>query len=241
MKLDLLIESIAPGRDYVWAFEHFKTSLLRIAAGLPNPSVLEIGGGRSPLFTQQEIDTNFSAYTVNDISRSELDRGPDYVQKTCFDISGDLTANGTYDLIFSRMVFEHIKDGPRAYRNVYTLLNPEGVAINFVPTLMSPPFVVNRLLPETVSRKVLEFFFPERNEDESPKFPAYYSWCYSNPKTIQRIKDVGFSDATATPFYGHGYFQKIPVLRQLDATLSRFADSNDIRLLSSYAYLLMQK
>lgn len=236
-----LIEAIAPSRDYGWAFTQFKPSLLQCARYLQKPSVLEIGGGRSPLFDREESARSFSDYTVNDISQDELDRAPDYVHKICFDISGDAPDGQTYDLVFSKTVFEHIEDASQAYKNVHKLLKPGGIALNLIPTLMCPPFVLNRLLPETLSRRILAFFFPARNDEEIPKFRAYYKWCYSTTRCEKRIGDVGFSEVRTVPFYGHAYFKGIPIVRQADNALSRFAKTKDIRLFSSYAYIVAQK
>ena len=50
------------------------------------------------------------------------------------------------------MVFEHVEDGQRAWANLYQLLAPGGVALAFVPTLYSVPFVINWLLPDKARR-----------------------------------------------------------------------------------------
>ena len=47
------------------------------------------------------------------------------------------------------MLAEHVPDGYRFHSNLFELLKPGGVAFHFMPTLYSPPFVINRLLPET--------------------------------------------------------------------------------------------
>src|SRR5690606_29100848 len=115
----------------------------------------------------------FGSYTVNDIAQSELDLAPSYVEKACFDIAAeDVPQNRQYDLMFSKLVFEHIKDAKRAWNNTRALLKQGGIALHFCPVLCCPPFIINWLLPERLSRHILRFFFPARNEGEHPKFPA---------------------------------------------------------------------
>ena len=46
---------------------------------------------------------------------------------------------------------------------------------------------------------------------------------------------------TSGPYYGHGYFLKIPVLRELDRALTNFAYNRGLTLLGSYAYVRLVK
>ena len=79
---------------------------------------------------------------------------------------------GIFDLAFSRMVFEHVADGQRAWNNLYELLAPGGVALAFIPTLYSFPFVVNWLLPDDVAAKIVKLLYRNRTDDEDPVFPG---------------------------------------------------------------------
>lgn len=244
--LQPFVEELAPEPTFWWAWQNYKPTLLKLAQTLEKearkPRALEIGGGRDPTFTADEGAAHFARYTVNDIAQSELDRAPAYVEKRCFDIAGHtLPETGSYDLIFSKMVFEHIPDAAQAYRNTCALLAPGGVALHFFPTLFSPPFILNKLLPERLSGPLLKFFFPFRNAGEYPKFPADYDWCYGTESNRARIQAMGFTEAAVLPFYGHGYFEIVPCLKQLDAALSRLAQRRDWRRLSSYAYMMVRK
>jgi 2-polyprenyl-3-methyl-5-hydroxy-6-metoxy-1,4-benzoquinol methylase len=229
--------------SFKWAFTNYKEFISTIARRQKSKSLLEVGGGRSPHFTEAEINQFGSRLTVNDISQSELDRAPDWVDKTCFDISGDVgeDQHGKYDLIFSRMVFEHIKNADQAYHNIYNLLSDGGICINFHPTFYAPPFVLNYFLPDTLSSKVLQFFFKHRNIDETPKFPAHYSLCYATEKNRKRIQKAGFSDVKIIPFYGHGYYQKIPIVRNISGSVSKYLERKQNRTFSSYAYTIVKK
>lgn len=248
MDLDALIAGMQAEPTYQWAWQNHTPTLLHLAKQLgaagEKPHVMEIGGGRHPLFSPDEISNYCTSYTVNDISAEELAQAPEYLHKAQFDIAtkdaSQLPSYG-YDLIFSKMVFEHIVDAGQAYRNCYQLLKPGGVAMHFLPTLFCPPFVINLFLPEILAEKILTFFFPARNRNEHPKFPAYYDWSYSTQKNLDKIRTIGFSDVAVVPFYGHGYFDKIPVVKQCDALLSKWARARDVRALTSYAYIVVRK
>src|SRR5947209_6703996 len=129
-----------------WMWDHYKPTLvafvetLRQAGrhdGAGRVRLLEIGGGRGPQFTPTEAEKLGLALTVNDIDARELSLAPEGFATACFNIAAEVDAglNGKFDFVFSRMVFEHVKDAPRAWANVAALLAPGGVALAFHPTL----------------------------------------------------------------------------------------------------------
>ncbi len=238
--LEYLVKCLSPSNGYRWAGDNYKSTVLRLCDMQHCRHLLEIGGGRRPLLEQAEIRAEIH-YTVNDISQRELDLGPDWVHKTCFDISGDKVPEATYDLIFSKMVLEHVKNGRRVYENIFKLLADGGICINFHPTLYSLPFLINYVLPDAASRWLLSIFLLPRSETEHLKFPAYYSWCLATERQRRMLLEVGYGDALIWPFYGHGYFRKIPVVRTIDNAIQQFAQRRDIRILSSYAYTIVMK
>ena len=209
--------------------------------------MLEIGGGRNPLLSPNEV-ASFSPleYVVNDISELELSRLDSAYGRACFDIQAGppdgSSLSGSFDLVFARMVFEHIRDPGRAWGNVAKLLKPGGVAVSFTPVLFSPPFVVNRLMPERLSQPLLRMVFPRRHVDDIPKFPAYYRWCRASERyMVQRLLPLGFASVEVIPYFGHGYFTPIPVASLSERILSRQAERRNWTALASYAYVIVSK
>jgi SAM-dependent methyltransferase len=197
-----------------------------------------------PLLARREVDQLGVRYAVNDVIQSELDRAPEWVHKTCFDIAGkDVPSDerGRYDLVISKMVMEHVTDAERAYKNTFDLLREGGIFLNYHPVLYSIPFVVNWLLPEQSSRRLLRLLKPHRHADDIPKFPARYSHCVVSDPTLKMIRDIGFSHVNLFAFFGHVYFEKIPVIRRLDASLNNWAMRRKHYWLASYCYALGQK
>lgn len=236
-----------------WAWDHYRPTVLAFVETLRQAGrhdgegrvrLLEVGGGRGPQLTPAQAEKLGVALTVNDIDARELSLAPPGFATACFNIAAEVDPSwhGKFDLIFSRMVFEHVKGAPRAWRNVAALLAPGGVALAFHPTLYSPPFVLNWLAPEAFSARLLKLFFPWRHDGDYPKFPARYEMCVAAPSAVTpKLLSFGFSEALIAPFFGHGYLRSVPVARELEGALHELAERRDWRRLSSYAYTLVRK
>jgi SAM-dependent methyltransferase len=229
-----------------WCWDGYKPTIVALAKAYGLKRLLEIGGGRDPSFSPEEAAEHGFQVTINDISSVELENMKANFGTACFDVSGDISstgiAKGAYDLGYSRMVFEHVKDVEQAWKNLYQLLAPGGVAIAFYPTLYCPPFVVNKLIPESVSSAIVNLLYKHRTAEEDPKFPAFYDHCYGAPGLVEpMLRDIGYSDVAIMPFYGHEYFVNIPVVREIDAMVSNLARRTNFGRLSAYAYAVVRK
>jgi SAM-dependent methyltransferase len=238
-ELDLARPASNSGRA---AFQTYLPRLSELISDYPAADILELGGGRDPSFKLSELPSNVATYTVNDIDAAELAlAGPEY-RRAKFDVIGNVQEfESKYDVIFSRTLAEHVKDGRAMHANVLKLLRPGGVAFHMMPTLYAPPFVLNLMLPEGLSRRVLHAFFPHRRDDR-PKFPAYYSWCFGNRSKMERmLSELGYEQVSMTNFYGHNYFKAVPVLGTLDRTFSSLAAKRDWTSFSSFGHICARK
>lgn len=232
--------------DTSWAWKNFLPTVKDLVVSTGAKSILEIGGGRSPSFSKEEVENFGLDYTVNDISARELSLAPDWVKKAHFDIQtpnhSELAPfEGQFDLVYSQMVMEHVASFERAYKNIYRILAPGGVSIAFHPVLYAAPFVINRLIPESASEGLLRRVFPHRSDDGVPKFPAVYSGCVISEGFQRTLKDIGFSTVRQVPFYGHNYYMKIPVVRELHDRVSAFIRDRNLRQLASFCYTIAIK
>jgi SAM-dependent methyltransferase len=230
----------------VWAWANYKRVVRDLAAHFVAHKLVEIGGGRDPLFDRTEIDALGAEMTVNDISAIELAALPGGYRTACFDVAGDISGvahlRNSFDFAFSRMVFEHVADGQRAWANLYELLAPGGVGLAFVPTLYSVPFVLNRLLPDKLAASIVKLIFHHRTDNEDPIFPARYSWCVANPARLRpMLTEIGYRDVIVEPFYGHGYYRYFPVIRDLHRRFTGAARRGDWRTLASFAFIAARK
>lgn len=240
------VNGLAQHRSSEWAWQHYRNTVQDLIALLNARTILEIGGGRWPLLNSDEIRSKGIRYIVNDISASELELAPTYVEKVCFDISQNMPINdqdleNKIELMFSQMVFEHVSNSYQAYRNIYCLLSHGGVCLNFHPVLYSLPFLVNWMLPDQLSAKLLRLFFPNRNPDQVPKHPAKYDHCWVTRGEQDRLLSIGYRKVWQVPFWYHEYFRNIPGLYHLDLALARLADRNDWSALASFCYTCVMK
>lgn len=233
--------------DWNWSWANYKAMILALTGEYGLREHLEIGGGRDPVFQPHELAEHGMRVTINDISQAELDRAPPGFAKICCDIASPATlaALGTerFDFAYCSMVMEHVPDVAQMWRNVHGLLVPGGAALSFFPTLFAPPFVANQLMPEALSRAVLQTLFPDRKDDgDNPKFPAHYNHCRGSEAAIlPLLREIGFREAVVLPFYGYSYFHKIPGLRQLDAAFTGLARRRDWRTFTSFAFVVARK
>ncbi|MCC6641193.1 MAG: hypothetical protein IT386_08530, partial [Deltaproteobacteria bacterium] len=107
--------------------------------------------------------------------------------------------------------------------------------------LYCPPFVVNACLPERLAHALLHAVVRRGSGDTTPKFPARYRWCTSTATTARRIEALGFRSVRIEPFFGHGYYERIPVLRGLSRRASALCERRRWDAFSSYAYVLAVK
>lgn len=229
--------------DEAWAnsFDYLEQLILKKCMR----RVLEVGGGANPTFSLDFVAQYGLEYTVLDISADELAKAPQGYLKVLADITSPmLELPGGYDLVFSKMLAEHVQSGETFHRNIYGLLASGGVAFHFFPTLYAPPFVVNRFLPERLSEGVLHLVQSGRDkEGHNAKFPAYYSWCRGPmPSQIRRFESLGYQVDEYIGFFGHdGYYLRLPLLAKVHRAFSSWLVRHPVPLLTSFAYVTLVK
>jgi hypothetical protein len=152
-----------------------------------------------------------------------------------------VVAERRFDLIFSRMVAEHVADARTYYSNLFTLLNPGGIALNMYATLFALPFVVNRLIPDELADRLLAVVLGEE-PDPYEKFPARYRWCRGpTPATLARLRSVGFEVDEFRSYFGHTYYGRARALHRLELAKARWLTAHPIPALTSYAAVRLRK
>lgn len=207
-------------------------------------TVLELGGGRTPTLTVDEVKAAGIHYTVNDIEAEELELVDSAYDTLAFDMAAPLApevGERRYDLIFSRMVNEHVGDGHTYYRNIFKMLEPGGLTVHCFATFYSLPMVANRLLPESVASPIQQFVF-RGSERHYEKFPARYSWCRGpSPLMHRRLADLGFEVLEYRGYFGHGYYRRVPVLDRLEQIKARWLAAHPVNALTTYAVIVARK
>jgi 2-polyprenyl-3-methyl-5-hydroxy-6-metoxy-1,4-benzoquinol methylase len=207
--------------------------------------VADLGGGANPLLSTACVARHGLEYTVIDIAQAELDKGPREFHKLRLDLGardfdwGD--ERPQFDLVFSRMLAEHVPCGETFHRNVRRLLAPGGVALHCFPTLYSPPFVLNKLAAERLSDWLLRRLQP-RDRFQYGKFPAYYSWCRGpSRRQLRRLAGLGYEVLEYRGYFGHPYFEAFPALDLLERRFAARLLARPLPWLTSYAFVALRK
>lgn len=208
--------------------------------------VCDVGGGANPLIALDDVRRRGLSYTVLDISAEELAKAPGGYTKVCADI-GDPQAveplAGSFDLVFSNTLAEHVEDAAMFHRNVFSMLRPGGTAAHFMPTMFDPMFVANRALPEAVTATVLRRAQPNRTtESTHGKFPAYYHWCRGpSRRHLRRFELLGYEVEAAIGYFGTGYLKRLPRLQVPYEKVTSQLVAHPVNALCSYAWLVLRR
>jgi SAM-dependent methyltransferase len=234
--------SVAPDD---WAHVDFTRRLHQRLVDLGGGNVCELGGGARPALDLDFLTEHGLSCLVVDVSESELRKAPPGYRTLVGDVSSRAFAtgghDGSYDLVFSRVLAEHVPDARQFHLNARRLLRPGGIAMHFFPTLWWPPFVANRILPEGIAERILLRLEPWR-ERSGPrgKFPAYYHWCFGPTRAqIARLASVGFGVEHAVAYFGESSHAPGRVLTALNDGWTRLMLSRPNFHFTSYtAYTL---
>ncbi|MCU1698737.1 MAG: Methyltransferase domain protein [Mycobacterium sp.] len=207
-------------------------------------AIAELGGGATPILADTEVWGFVKDRVVFDISADQLSKADGEVEKRVVDLCLPISEDqDSYDMVFSRMLCEHLPDPRTFHQNCFNLLRSGGLAVHIFPTLFATPFLVNWLLPETVSTAILRVVWPGRMDDpKTRKFPAFYRWCTGPTlRTLQRYESIGFEVQEWSGCFGHDYYRRIPLLDAAEQTKSRLLLRHPVPWLTSYAVVVLRK
>ena len=207
-------------------------------------AVADLGGGANPILPQSFVAEFGLKYSLLDISEEELAKAPPGYHQVVADVSSpDFEPSERFDLVVSRWFLEHVPTPAYLHRNVFEALSEDGRAVHFFPTLYALPFVANRVLPETVSSRLVTALFPDRAQaGRQGKFKAYYRWCRGPTKRqLRRFREIGYEIEQYVGFFGHRYLHRVPVLQAIDDRLARVLVKRPMPILTSYACIVLRK
>jgi hypothetical protein len=149
---------------------------------------------------------------------------------------------GPYDLIFSRMTAEHFPNSANAYRNMFASSVPGGLSVHRFATLYTLPFLLNRVLPDALSTRLLERFSP-RDRERHEKFKAYYSHCRGPLQSqIRFFRSLGYEVLEYRGYFGHNYYAKrLRMLDFLHEKKTKFLLRIPIPFFTSYATVILRR
>ena len=177
----------------------------RLASALrPGAAVLDVGAGRHPTIPPSQRPPG-CRYAGLDLSARELEAAPPgwYDDIAVADIETPVPElRGSFDLVVSFLVLEHVADLQAAFENIRSYLRPEGRFVAFFSGAFSAFGLANRLLPPRVSVFLLRRLL---QRDPESVFPAYYDRCWAS--ALQKML-ANWPRAEIHPmWYGAGYFR----------------------------------
>ena len=202
--------------------------------------VIEVGAGPNPSLSNEIVSMYNIDYYLNDYSDVELKKGYNEYKR----FIGDFTIMETIpqvDLIISKMVLEHISEPKKFHQKVYNQLSPGGIAVHFYATLYSLPAILNIILPEIISTKLVNWG-QGRDEINHGKFPAMYKWCKGPVNDFKkRFENLGFKVLNHRGYVGHGYLNNKKFLQPFERAYSLALLKLNSPLMCSNAILVLQK
>ncbi|HYZ32439.1 MAG TPA: class I SAM-dependent methyltransferase [Crenalkalicoccus sp.] len=207
--------------------------------------VLEVGSGANPTLSADHAAELGFQYITSDVSEDELAKAPAGIEARIIDFASDQLPTdllGSCDLIFSRWVNEHVKDAKRYHQNIRRLLKPGGIAVHCFPCLFTLPFLLNRIVPETLSNTLLSAFSP-RDQHQHGKFRAYYNWCRGpTAKAIRNFEGIGYEVITYKGYFGHYYYKnRLKLLDRMEMAKIRFLLTHPIPELCAFAIVILRR
>ncbi|MDZ7625645.1 MAG: methyltransferase domain-containing protein [Ignavibacteriaceae bacterium] len=180
-------------------------------------SILEIGAGANPTINPSFINEHNLNYTISDLDDNELQKADKVYDKLVADFSSvEFNLSKKFDLVFSRMVGEHISNAETFHQNIFKTLNKGGLSFHCFSTLYALPFLVNKISPDQLSDYLLTKIAP-RDKHQHGKFKAHYDWCRGpSKKMINRFENIGYEIVEYIGYFGHNYYKKNPLLNKAE-------------------------
>ena len=225
------------------ATREFPERLRELIVGRGLRKICDVGGGANPILGLDFVRDHQIDYTVLDILASELEKAPPGYKKIVADIAdSQFSAEGQFDLVFSNMVAEHVKDGVQMHKNILRVLAPGGYSCHLFPTLYAFPFVFNRLFPEALTYKLLNILSP-RDMYQRGKFPAYYSLCRGpSRRQLKQFESLGYEIVEYRGYFGNErYYNWLPPMKLVNRLLWKSLLKHPLPVFTSFACIVLRK
>ena len=96
-------------------------------------------------------------------------------------------------------------------------------------------------MPERLTRSIVKFLSPRRENRGKPKFPAYYAGCVVSATVQDELRNIGFREVVQWPFWGTSYLKRLPPLQRMSDRLDAFWAARDVKSLASFCYAMGRK
>ena len=161
-------------------------------AARDQPRVLEVGGIDRPLLCRSQ---HFS-YDGLDIE----------LRQKCYEVYDNFLVQsvehripGSYDLVISRMLFEHVHDNRSSFSSMFDVLNPGGAIIHHIPSKYHFYSLLTRAVGSRWQKILIKYLRPNA-ADGRTGYPTYFDQC--SPSQMRKLcESVGFGQISVTAYY----------------------------------------
>src|SRR5581483_6419513 len=175
-----------------------------------------------------------------DISEDEIRHNRDVDEARVANIMQELPFGpNEADLIVSRSVLEHLTDLEAFVRASANVIKPGGHFIHLFPNRSAPFALINRMLPNAASRRLVHFLHPETVGICG--FPAFYDHCSAEAITRLLEKHGFVIEELRVSYYQSGYFTFFVPAYLVSAAYEMVLHSLDARSLAAYVMVVARK
>ena len=204
----------------------------------PGMHILDLGSGRGPALWPKDRPPG-TVYAGLDISLSELQAAPagSYDEMYQADATKRMPElESDFDLIVSFQVFEHVKPLDVAFENMRAYLKPGGRAIVQMSGTWSVFGMINQVIPQDMSVRVLQKATGRAKESV---FPAPYHKCSNS--ALDKILEPWSTHEIRPLYLGADYFKFFSPLARAYCVYENWAMNGEHRNLASHYLVIATK
>ncbi len=205
--------------------------------------IVDLGGGKGCSFAKYKgagIDAKIIAV---DICEEELKSNCEVDETRVADVVGPLPfQNEEADIVASRWVLEHLSDLDSFVVESKRILKKDGYSIHLGASKFAPFAVINKVLPNELSKKLL-YFLGNRGFQHfnNSGFPTFYDQCYySAIKSVFEKNGFEIIDVQVS-YYQSGYFSFFFPFFLVSALYEIFLKATKAHNLGAYILVVAKK
>jgi ubiquinone/menaquinone biosynthesis C-methylase UbiE len=154
-----------------------------------NPLILDLGGGRNTSFVRKKKNSKYTLWII-DSDRNELENNSRAEKLIIADLNYKLPIkSSSVDIVISRYTLEHLENPEALLKESHRILKKNGIIILLFSCKFAVFAVLNRLLPQSISKLLLEHLVPGSHEVRGFK-PYYHDLCYAKIMQIFTGSDL---------------------------------------------------
>jgi len=166
----------------IW--DHYTKIIAEMIDERPGQTVVEVGAGKECPYAGRLTRRAQTRIIGVDVAEDDLRENPDLDDRIVADVTTGIPLDdASADLVVSRCVLEHLENVEAFLTEMKRVLKPRARFVHLFACKFSPSGVLNRLVGERVTQRLLALFRPEQVEPGG--FRAYYDRCY--PSAMQQM------------------------------------------------------